>query len=211
MCSIPNTTIILLSIVRTDIDIFRFFVFSYFLFSLKVYLASILFSFMQYWANNRAPEKTSFFSTIALLLPSNELIFYRIDPLGFIGIRLPVLRKSVCCVCVRYWFHTQASLISGAFFTLYIWEDYIITHHPIQPSCSWSGKSEILIVPKLFPVHHTYVWLGLSLLVTALCSTAEWWCIFHFAKQDYYDPRREWLFFPSFVTEKSPPLHFGSD
>ena len=64
MCSIPNTTIILLSIVRTDIDIFRLFVFSYFLFSLKVYWASILFSFMQYWANN-APEKTSFFSTIA--------------------------------------------------------------------------------------------------------------------------------------------------
>ena len=149
MCSIPNTTIILLSIVRTDIDIFRFFVFSYFLFSLKVYLASILFSFMQYWANNRAPEKTSFFSTIALLLPSNELIFYRIDPLGFIGIRLPVLRKSVCCVfvCVIGFILKQVWRVEP-FFTLYIWEDYIITHHPIQSSCSWSGKCEILMVPK---------------------------------------------------------------
>ena len=149
MCSIPNATILLLSIVITDIDISRFFVFSYFLFSLKVYWASILFSFMQYWANNRAPEKTSFFSTIALLLPSNELIFYRIDPLGFIGIRLPVLRKSVCCVfvCVIGSILKQVWQVEP-FFTLYIWEDYIITHHPIQPSCSWSGKSEILIVPN---------------------------------------------------------------
>ena len=97
----------------TDIDIFRFFVFSYFLFSLKVYLASILFSFMQYWATNNIHSwKNKFFFQL-LPAASVELIFYRIGPLGFIGIRLPVLRKSVCCVC--YWFHTEAglSLTSG--------------------------------------------------------------------------------------------------
>ena len=58
----------------TDIDIFRFFcILSCFLFSLKVHWASILFSFMQYWANN-TPEKTSFFQLLplpCLLLPSN--------------------------------------------------------------------------------------------------------------------------------------------
>ena len=59
--------------------------------------------------------KNKFFSTI----PSNELIFYRIDPLGFIGIRLPVLRKSVCCVfvCVIGSILKQV-LISGTFFYL---------------------------------------------------------------------------------------------
>ena len=159
MCSIPNTTIILLSIVRTDIDIFRFFVFSYFLFSLKVYLASILFSFMQYWANN-TPEKTSFFSTIALAC----CCFRRIDFLQDWPLRIywnsltSFAQVCLLCVCVRYWFHTQASFDKWNLFLPYtFWEDYIITHHPIQPSCSWSGKSEILIVPKLFPVHHTYV------------------------------------------------------
>ena len=148
--------------------------------------------------------KNKFFSTI----PSNELIFYRIDPLGFIGIRLPVLRKSVCCVfvCVIGSILKQV-LISGTFFYLiHFGKITLLPTILLLVLEKWNTYGT-----KVFTVHHTYVWLGLSLLVTALCSTAEWWCIFHFAKQDYYDPRREWLFFPSFVTEKSPPLHFGSD